>query len=241
MIVDVVMPKLGESITEGTIIEWRKKVGDTIKKDEILLEIGTDKVDSEIPSPASGVVVEILAKRNEVVPVDREIARINTEGSGAAEGPPPQKEGEVEEAPPEAAAVEEKRPPEGLVPEPPGEPAVKPQEKAEPAKKRSFYTPLVRSIARREGIGDAELAAIHGTGKGGRVTKIDVLTYLEKRPVVPEAATPAAVAPVAEEIAVPGVAAEEDTVEIDRVRQTILEYIAKLEQRERERTGVKSL
>ncbi|HIC51555.1 MAG TPA: hypothetical protein EYO96_02750, partial [Candidatus Marinimicrobia bacterium] len=80
MIVDVIMPKLGESITEGTIIEWRKKVGDAIAKDEILLEIGTDKVDSEIPSPAGGVVVELLAQQKDVVPVETVIARIETDG-----------------------------------------------------------------------------------------------------------------------------------------------------------------
>ena len=77
MIIDVVMPKMGESITEGTILEWRKNVGDDVSLDEILLEIGTDKVDSEIPASASGVVVEILANPNEVVEVGRVIARID--------------------------------------------------------------------------------------------------------------------------------------------------------------------
>ena len=79
MLVDIIMPKMGESITEGTIIEWRKKIGDTVEKDEIFLEIGTDKVDSEIPSPAAGILVEILAKPNDVIDVGKVIARINTE------------------------------------------------------------------------------------------------------------------------------------------------------------------
>ena len=79
MIIDIVMPKMGESITEGTILEWKKQVGDTIALDEILLEIGTDKVDSEIPSSAEGVVVEILAKPNDVVEVGKVIAKIDSE------------------------------------------------------------------------------------------------------------------------------------------------------------------
>ena len=80
MIIDVVMPKMGESITEGTILEWRKKPGDPIKKDEILLEIGTDKVDSEIPSTHRGIIIELLAEPNDVIEVGKVIARIETEG-----------------------------------------------------------------------------------------------------------------------------------------------------------------
>ena len=83
MLVDVVMPKMGESITEGTILEWRKEVGDTIAADEILLEIGTDKVDSEIPSPNAGVIAEILAEPNDVVEVGKVIVRIETDGDSA--------------------------------------------------------------------------------------------------------------------------------------------------------------
>ena len=79
MITEIVMPKMGESINEGTILEWRKKVGDTIELDEILLEIGTDKVDSEIPSPCEGVIVEILAKTNDVIEVGKVIAKIDSE------------------------------------------------------------------------------------------------------------------------------------------------------------------
>ena len=81
MLVDIVMPKMGESITEGTILEWRKKVGDTVEKDELFLEIGTDKVDSEIPSLESGIIVEILAQENDVVDVGTVIARIETDES----------------------------------------------------------------------------------------------------------------------------------------------------------------
>ena len=83
MIIDIVMPKMGESITEGTILEWRKKVGEPIALDEILLEIGTDKVDSEIPSPNSGIVVEILGEVNQVMDVGAVIARIETDSNEA--------------------------------------------------------------------------------------------------------------------------------------------------------------
>ncbi len=87
MLVDIIMPKMGESITEGTIIEWRKKIGDNVKKDEVFLEIGTDKVDSEIPASVSGTLVEILAEPNDVVDVGKVIGRINTDTEAAIETP----------------------------------------------------------------------------------------------------------------------------------------------------------
>ena len=87
MLVDIIMPKMGESITEGTIIEWRKKIGDNVEKDEIFLEIGTDKVDSEIPASVSGILVEILAKPNDVIDVGKVIGRINTDTKAAIEIP----------------------------------------------------------------------------------------------------------------------------------------------------------
>lgn len=198
MIVDVILPKLGESITEGTIIQWHKKVGEKIKKDDILLEIGRDKVDSEIPSLATGVIVEILSKPNDVVPVDQVIARIDTE---AEEG--------VEEAPP-IKPEEEKKEKEEV-------PAEHAEAPSPVARKRTFYTPLVRSIAREEGVSQEELAAIRGTGKGGRVTKRDILGFIERRPAVPEVEVPGL------EGAPPG----EEIVEMDRVRQLISEHMRK--------------
>ena len=83
MVIDIIMPKMGESIVEGTIIEWRKSVGDSIEVDEILLEIGTDKVDSEIPSPNAGIITELLAEPNDVIDIGVVIARIETEGSAS--------------------------------------------------------------------------------------------------------------------------------------------------------------
>ena len=102
MIVDVVMPKMGESITEGTVLEWRKKPGERIEKDEILLEIGTDKVDSEIPSAHAGILVETLAEPNQTVDVGVTIARIDTEGNAGALEEKPEVVKEVSVASPKA-------------------------------------------------------------------------------------------------------------------------------------------
>lgn len=210
MIVDVVMPKLGESITEGTIIQWQKKVGETIKKDEILLEIGTDKVDSEIPSPAAGVIAEILSNPNDVIPVEQVIARIDTEAEVGVEAPP------VKEAP--AKPKEEAE----AVPVPPA-PTVEPISVISPTlKTRSFYTPLVRSIAKREGISEEELATIPGTGKGSRVTKKDILAYMERRSVESKVEVPPVEAPEARRLFL-----GEETIEMDRIRQLIAEHMRK--------------
>ena len=171
MVVDVVMPKMGESITEGTILEWRKGVGDTIATDEILLEIGTDKVDAEIPTPNSGIITEILAEPNDVVEVGKVIARIDTDESGATPTPSektPEPETETKPEPPPAIKQSEPLPPVPTKPE-------------SPVPSKKYYTPVVKSIARKEGVSQEELAAITGTGKNGRVTKKDLLAHLEQR------------------------------------------------------------
>ncbi|MBF88196.1 MAG: hypothetical protein CMG75_00790 [Candidatus Marinimicrobia bacterium] len=168
MIVDVVMPKLGESITEGTIIQWLKSIGDIIEKEEILLEIGTDKVDSEIPSPAGGIIKEILAKPNDIIPVNNVIARIETE-----ETIRDQTKSIDESQTVETSILSEKKIEQASTPNP------LPQ--TTNGGGRTFFTPLVRSIARREGISDNELSLISGTGRSGRVTKGDIIAYLETR------------------------------------------------------------
>lgn len=175
MIVDVVMPKLGESITEGTIIQWLKSVGDVVEKDEALLEIGTDKVDSEIPSPAGGLIKEILAQPNDVLPVNEVIARIETDETISAR-PNEIDENQIEETP--VLSKESIDPKSSSNPSPQTIPSL-------PATRnggdRTFYTPLVRAIARREGLADYELSLIPGTGRSGRVTKGDIIAYLETR------------------------------------------------------------
>ena len=151
MIVDVVMPKMGESITEGTILEWRKKVGDPVDLDEILLEIGTDKVDSEIPSSAAGTVVEILADPNDIKDVGDVIARIDTDGNSA------KKQSNKE---PSSASTSEPIPdPQKEIKIKPGSPSpilVKPRVK-------KFYTPVVMKIAAEQGLPLSELETVSYT------------------------------------------------------------------------------
>jgi 2-oxoglutarate dehydrogenase E2 component (dihydrolipoamide succinyltransferase) len=171
--IEVVMPQMGESITEGTIVRWHKKVGDPVTKDETLLEISTDKVDSEIPSPASGILAEIVIQEQETVPVRTVIAYLETEGefnrpdresAAAGAGVPIA----LEPTPP--VAVQKTSSSQGTSPLPPGR----------------FYSPLVLNIARTEGIPMAELELVPGTGVGGRVSKRDILEFAAAR----KAATP---------------------------------------------------
>mgnify|MGYP001386314921 CR=1 FL=1 len=164
MIIDIVMPKMGESITEGTILEWRKEVGDPIALDEILLEIGTDKVDSEIPSSAEGVLVEILAKPNDVIEVGKVIARIDNEIESAA---PTKIVDKLEKSPTDNSPTDDSTMPD----------VSKPKANVE---KKKFISPVVMKIATKNQISLIELEKIPGTGRGGRVTKKDILLYIDK-------------------------------------------------------------
>jgi 2-oxoglutarate dehydrogenase dihydrolipoamide succinyltransferase (E2 component) len=170
--VDVVMPKMGESIMEGTVIEWTKKVGDTVELDETLLEIATDKVDSEVPSPAAGMLVEIKAEPNQTVEVGQVIAVIETDVASATSDVKSAKQ----EEPVAAPAAE--------APAPVIEAAAPTTENRQPATENSsdrFYSPLVLSIAKEENISRAELDKIEGTGAQGRVSKQDVMDYMAKK------------------------------------------------------------
>jgi 2-oxoglutarate dehydrogenase E2 component (dihydrolipoamide succinyltransferase) len=171
-LVDLVMPKLGESITEATILRWLKKPGDKVEEDETILEIATDKVDSEVPSTLDGTITEILFKENDVVPVGKVIARINTEinvdntiAAPISRVPEP-KVDEYEEA--------------NLVEEIPFQPSQKTTSASSNPGIR-FYSPLVLNIAASEGISMSELEQIEGTGQDGRVSKKDIMGYLQKR------------------------------------------------------------
>ena len=162
---DVIMPKMGESITEGTILEWKKKVGDNIGKDETLLEISTDKVDSEIPSPASGLILEIIAQVNDTIPVGDVIARIGNADE------------ELDISTKESSHQSESTPkPEIKQVETPFSTPVKTSVTISSQKR--FYSPLVKSIAKKEGISQEELDSLSGSGKNGRVNKQDILSYL---------------------------------------------------------------
>ena len=171
------LPKMGESVAEATITSWVKEVGETIDIDETVVEVATDKVDSEVPSEVEGTLVEILFEKDAVVQVGETIAIIETEGEEGATTDAPKKE----EVKPETVAAVEKT--------------------VEVAKETvattidtsssdRFYSPLVKSIAQTEGISVEELETIKGTGKEGRVTKNDILSYLENRGHQPKVATP---------------------------------------------------
>ena len=177
MIVDVIMPKLGESITEGTIIEWKKALGEDIKQDETILEISTDKVDSEVPSPSPGKLIEILYQPNDVVEVGKVIARIGTEGeelSDLKEDISSESGNNIaEESSKPKAIIDEKKPKSGSE----DNSNLNPREKGSTSK---FYSPLVKSIASKENISMDVLDSILGTGRNGRVTKKDILNYLNQ-------------------------------------------------------------
>jgi pyruvate dehydrogenase E2 component (dihydrolipoamide acetyltransferase) len=185
-LVDVVMPQMGVSVSEGTITRWAKAVGETIAADETIVEISTDKVDTEIPSPATGVVKELFAAEGETVPVNTRIAVIDTGGEGGGNGadavaPEPEPEPE-----PEAAAADP-------VVAPPAPAEAEPAAEARPAggngngDGRTFVSPVVARMVAEHGL---DISAIPGTGRGGRVTKKDVQQYIEHgAPAQPAAAS----------------------------------------------------
>jgi len=208
MVIDIVMPKMGESIVDGTIIEWRKMVGDSIQVDEILLEIGTDKVDSEIPSPNSGIITEILAEPNDVIDVGVVIARIETDVDTLIKTQP---------------KIEQKDTPEKVTEIPPDKSVKIGSEKkvVSSTDEKKYYTPIVKSIARKEGVGQDELASIAGSGKNNRVTKKDILSYLEQRSSAPATGKKSAVfvpAPIISNL-------KDERIEMDKMRRTIAEHM----------------
>ncbi len=190
--IDLIMPKMGESITEATIIKWAKNVGDTVEMDETILEIATDKVDSEIPSPVAGKVIELLYKEDDIVEIGKVIAIIATEGDMTEVKPSPAVEEKLETTTIEIPVKDD-------VAEVPFVPAVAqpipgPISSSSLISKDRFYSPLVRSIASKEGISREELDTIPGTGLNDRVNKKDILAYINTRsaPVTSTSTTPTA-------------------------------------------------
>lgn len=218
-IVDLVMPKMGESITEATILKWHKKAGDVVKMDETVLEIATDKVDSEVPSTGAGTITEILFKENDVVAVGTVIARISTEaGASVASSPAPA-------ATPAAAPVATTT----------ATTTVQSVATA-PAGSNKFYSPLVLNIATQEGVSMSELETIPGTGNEGRVTKKDILNYVANRgnavvsaPAPTPVATTAPVASVSEapKAAPAAISGNVEIVEMDRMRKLIADHMVR--------------
>ena len=195
---EVVLPELGESVTEGTVTRWLKQVGDEVAVDEALLEISTDKVDTEIPSPFAGVLQEILAGEDETVAVGAVLARIGEAGAAPA-APAPAAEAPAAAAPAPAAAPAAAAPapaPAAAAPAPaaPAAAAPAPAAAAVVADEEAvtYVTPLVRRLAQQQGV---DLAAVKGTGVGGRIRKEDVLKAAESA-AAPAAAAPAAPAPL---------------------------------------------
>jgi 2-oxoglutarate dehydrogenase E2 component (dihydrolipoamide succinyltransferase) len=225
-LVDLVMPKLGESIMEATILKWHKQPGDAVAMDETVLEIATDKVDSEVPSTAAGVIESILFNVNDVVPIGTVIARINTGGSATASAPAPAAS-PVAAAQPAPVAVEN-------IPYQPA-PVAAPQATSNSTGAR-FYSPLVLNIAQSEGISMQELENIPGTGQDGRVTKKDMLAYVAQRgkntpaPVPVQTAvavsTPAETkAPAANTPAPVVITGNVEIIEMDRMRKMIAKHM----------------
>jgi 2-oxoglutarate dehydrogenase E2 component (dihydrolipoamide succinyltransferase) len=220
------LPKMGESVAEATITNWLKKVGDHVAADEAVLEIATDKVDSEVPSEVSGTLSEILFKENDVVQVGQIIAYIETEGGVVVDAPSE----ETTAANVDITAVEKTF-------EAAKDIVATPQDFSTSEK---FFSPLVKNIAKEEGISVAELEAINGTGKEGRVTKNDILEYVSTRQA-PNNNTqiintqPQAVAPIAgnqqpatnnQPKAAPiSVNGQDEIIEMDRMRKLISGYM----------------
>ena len=212
------LPKMGESVAEATITNWLKQVGDKIEADEAVLEIATDKVDSEVPSEVSGVLVEQLFQVNDLVQVGQTIAIIETEGGAVTESVV------ANEVPEEVVAIEKAI-------EVAKETVLAPVDFTESDK---FLSPLVKNIAKEEGISIAELQTISGTGKEGRITKADILEYIKNRGNQPKVtATPSlmvdTIAPVATPVAAKAapvsVNGEDEIVEMDRMRKLISGYM----------------
>ena len=237
----IVMPKMGESIAEATIIRWLKNEGERVEKDEPIVEIATDKVDSEIPSTEAGILVKQLYQDGDVVKVGEPVAMINTEGGASVSAP-------VATSAPAAtasAAIEAAIPVEAAVA------AIEKQiESAQPLAEpmsndggSRFYSPLVLNIARAEGISMSQLESLSGTGKEGRVTKADILDFVANR------GTGSANAPVSAPVSAPVVATSNSTavstqtpakvevkssislnpgdeiIEMDRVRKMIADHM----------------
>lgn len=222
--IEMMMPKMGESVMEGTVLSWLKNVGDKIEEDESLLEVATDKVDTEIPATHSGVLKEILAQEGDVVEVGKPIAVIETEGEEPEEVPgdkAPEKEVESDSVS-EASKLLENAVAEHSTSSSQSIPST--------SEKGRFYSPLVRNIAKEEKIPFDELETIPGTGKEGRVTKNDILAYLEKRGKGEKEQTPLAQPPTngqqkrtAPEPMPVSVSGEDEIIEMDRMRKMIAE------------------
>ncbi|MFY7999626.1 MAG: 2-oxoglutarate dehydrogenase, E2 component, dihydrolipoamide succinyltransferase [Candidatus Kapaibacteriota bacterium] len=240
-LLDVVMPKMGESIQEGKILNWLKKEGDKVERDETILEISTDKVDTEVPSPVGGILAKILFQVGDTVEVGKVIAQISTGASASAASAPAPAPAPMPASMPAPANIAQ-----APAPVPVFTTASAPVHAGGEVSRSSggrFYSPLVRSIAKTEGVSQGELDAIAGTGLEGRVTKNDIMGFLQNRgktpmpvaapvspsaPVAPSAPAPIAAAPAAPVAVTPGdeqiykkYGQNIEIIPMDRVRERI--------------------
>ena len=225
--VELIMPKMGESIMEATILKWVKKVGDPVEVDETILEIATDKVDSEVPSPVSGTIAELRYAEDETVEIGKVIAIIATEGEEVSTSPSPSV---VEEQVSNNGQSAQKEP--ALVESAPSaEPAMATRKAAVPSSTENrFYSPLVRNIAAKENISTEELERVPGTGKDGRVTKKDILAYVSNRSTAPAPVQSTKTStPEPAPISSPAVSVNGDVeiVEMDRMRKLIADHMVR--------------
>lgn len=210
---NIVAPKLGESVQEVTITKWFVQLGDMVKEDDLLMEVGSDKVDSEIPSPVEGKIIEIKHVEGDVVPVGDVIAVISLDGEGEVVASTTEAKKETEEDK-KATPVEETQ-----------------KEKTIKSDDKRFYSPLVKSIAEKEGVSAEELASIEGNGANGRVQKDDILNYIEKKKngnapqkaVKQEEAKPAL---KAEPKAAPSASGQDTIIEMNRMRKIIADRMS---------------
>lgn len=212
--IEIKLPKMGESVTEATITNWLKEVGDTVEMDEPLVEVATDKVDNELPSEAEGTLIKILFDKDEVAQVGDVIAIISTDGGAAITEPT--KETKTTATETKAVEVISNSNTESV-------------SKTGPSGK--FYSPLVRSIADKEGISMSELESISGSGENGRVTKKDILSFIDSRGNTPTDTKPAAAAPkkavpvkVAHKPTVPTMEGDQ-IIPMDRMRKLIADHM----------------
>ncbi len=225
-IIEITMPKMGESVMEGTIIKWHKKVGDKVKKDETIFEISTDKVDTEVPSPEEGILSEILVAEQETVEVGTIVAKLST-----GEGVPIKKE--TEKKAPETKEVKKEevnQEKEAKTSDAMHDAFSSTSAREEEKSSSGFLSPLVMNIAKQEGIGYDELNKIKGTGLEGRVTKKDVLNYLESRKTQPK--EPEAKKTEEKKVPTPSykpsyTSDEIEKIPMDNIRQKIMEHMVR--------------
>ena len=222
--IEVKLPKMGESVAEATITAWLKQVGDTVEAEESIVEIATDKVDSEVPSPADGVITKIFFEEGDVPQVGDIIAIIS--GEGDAESPAPVAESKPAETAPIETAAQNSSPETSV--------------NVDFSESDNFYSPLVKNIAKEEGISLQELEGINGTGQNNRVTKNDILNYISTGRNTPIAATAPIVQskkPASSAPAVPKGAPSADDfsgnveiIEMDRMRKLIAKHMVNSKQ-----------